>query len=265
MLRLAFLAVLASSVTAAPPHAASHLDSRKIDIDAVIPPIVPINTRAGNEELITKLMTSASAVQRFKHLDQPGDWIFDFSDVNAPFRSESKGKGGLSIAANSETMPALIGNGQSMTVAFLGPCGMNTPHVHPRATELNVVVEGRLVTNFFLENGAKPIANTLNRFQMAVFPQGSIHVEFNPTCHDTIFVAGFNNEDSGVNTVAQAFFSLRPDIVSSTLGGLKSLDGKDIESFRELIPANIALGIDACLDKCGIKRNAKRDLSELAE
>ncbi|TQS33073.1 hypothetical protein Golomagni_06595, partial [Golovinomyces magnicellulatus] len=169
-------------------------------------------------------MTSATAVQRFKHLDQPGDWIFDFGDVNAPFRSESKGNGGLSIAANAETMPALIGNGQSMTVAFLGPCGMNTPHVHPRATELNIVVQGCLVTNFFLENGAKPVANTLKRFQMAAFPMGSLHVEFNPDCEDTIFVAGFNNEDSGVSQIAQNFFGLRPDIVASTLGGLKSLD-----------------------------------------
>lgn len=258
------VALAAGSAIAVPVDESRSVNERNIDIEAVIPPIVPINTRAGNEDLITKLRTSATAVQRFKHLSEPGDWVFDFSDVNAPVRSESKGKGGLSIAATSETMPALIGNGNSMTVAFLGPCGMNTPHIHPRATELNIVVQGRLVTNFFLENGAKPVANTLKRFQMAVFPQGASHVEFNPDCEETVFVAGFNNEDAGVNSLAQSFFALRPDITSATLGGLKSLDGKDIESFRELIPANIALGIDACLDKCGIKRNAKRDLSEFA-
>lgn len=251
---------LAGAALAAPAdtHAA-----RDVNIDAIIPPIVPINTRGGNEELIAKLMTAPSAIDRFKLLDQPGDWIFDFKDVNAPNRSESKGQGGLSIAATSTTFPALIGNGVSMTVAFLGPCGMNTAHVHNRATELNIIVQGRLVTNFVLENGAKPVANTMDTFQMAVFPQGAIHQEFNPDCTDAVFVAAFPDADAGVNTVANNFFSLRPDVVSATLGGVQTLDGKDIDSFRHAIPANLAQGIDACLNKCGIKRNAKRDLTEL--
>ncbi|KAJ3485140.1 hypothetical protein NLG97_g6882 [Lecanicillium saksenae] len=98
---------------------------------------------------------------------------------------------------------------------------------------------------------------------MAVFPQGAIHQEFNPDCTDAVFVAAFPDADAGVNTIAQNFFSLRPDVVGATLGGIQTLEGKDIESFRHAIPANIALGIDACLNKCGIKRNAKRDLSEL--
>ena len=256
--------VLAGAAMAAPATHSGN-QARDVDINAVIPPIVPINTRGGDQELITNLITAPTQVDRAKLLDQPGDFVFDFQDVDAPSRSESEGKGGFSIAANSKTMPALIGTGSSMTVAFLGPCGMNTPHVHNRATELNVVVQGRLVTNFVLENGAKPVENTLEQYQMAVFPQGAIHQEFNPDCSPTVFVAGFNNEDPGVNTIAQNFFSLRPDVVTATLGGVQTLEGKDIESFRDFIPENIALGIDACLNKCGIKRNAKRDVSELLQ
>jgi hypothetical protein len=73
------------------------------------------------------------------------------------------------------------------------------------------------------------------------------------------FVAGFNNVDPGVEQVAQAFFNLNPAVVGATLGGVTSLNGKDLESFREHIPENVAQGIDSCLKKCGIKRNAKRD------
>jgi hypothetical protein len=98
-----------------------------------------------------------------------------------------------------------------------------------------------------------------------VFPQGAIHQEFNPDCEDAVFVAGFNNADPGVEQVAQTFFNLRPDVVSATLGGVQTINGADIESFRDRIPANIALGIDACLKKCGIKRNAKRDMNEILE
>lgn len=269
-------AMLLATAALAAPHAArsgNNVESKRadesapnktnIDINAIIPPMVPINTREGNDDLIAKLMTAPTQVERIKLLNQPGDFVFDFNEGSSASSTETKGKGGLSIGATSKTMPALIGNGESMTVGFLGPCGMNTPHVHNRATELNIVVQGRLVTNFVGENGAAPVANTLSRFQMTVFPQGAIHQEFNPDCEPTVFVAAFNDADPGVQTIAQNFFSLRPDVISATLGGPQTLNGEDIESFRKMIPANIALGIDACLNKCGIKRNAKRSIDEI--
>ncbi|KAK1561665.1 spherulin-1A [Colletotrichum navitas] len=241
----------------------SYDDNNGGSINDVLPPLVPMNTRSGNQDLITKLMTAPTQQERVKLLNQPGDFVFNFNDSGAPEGSESRGKGGFSTSATAKTFPALIGNGAAMTLGFLGPCGMNTAHVHNRATELNVIVKGRLVTNFQVENGVEPIANTMNTFQMSVFPQGAIHQEFNPDCEDAVFVAGFNNVDPGVEQVAQTFFNLRPDVVSATLGGVQTIDGADLESFRKHIPANIALGIDACLNKCGIKRNAKRDLNEI--
>ncbi|PHH92749.1 hypothetical protein CDD83_5373 [Cordyceps sp. RAO-2017] len=232
------------------------------DIDDALPPVVPVNTRSGNDDLIARLMTAPTQADRVRLLDQPGDFVFDFNNMTTP-GARTQGRGGSTIAATSRTMPALIGNGEAVTLGFLGPCGMNTPHVHNRATELNVVAQGRLVTNFIVENGARVIANTLSRFQMAVFPQGAIHQEFNPDCEEAVFVAAFNDPDPGVQTIAQNFFSLRPDVVSATLGGVQTLNGQDIESFRNMIPANVALGIEACLKKCGIKRNEKRSFEEV--
>ncbi len=242
------------------PDAAPGPDSKKPEysIDSVLPPVVKVNTRGGDSDLITRLMTAPTQRERVNLLNQPGDFVFDFNDVTIP-GVESAGLGGFSSSATARTFPALIGNGAAMTLGFLGPCGMNTAHVHNRATELNVVVKGRLVTNFVVENGVEPIANTMSLYQMTVFPQGAIHQEFNPDCEDTVFVAGFNNQDPGVEQVAQAFFNLNPDVITATLGGVASLNGKDLESFREYIPDNIALGIEACLNKCGIKKNAKRD------
>ncbi|RDA87549.1 hypothetical protein CP532_3945 [Ophiocordyceps camponoti-leonardi (nom. inval.)] len=233
------------------------------EINTILPPLVPINPRSGNADLIAKLLTSPTQVDRFALLDQPGDFIFDFNGNSTTSGPRTEGRGGFTLAATSRTMPALIGNGAAMTVGFLGPCGMNTPHVHNRATELNIIVQGRLATNFIVENGARAIENLVSRFQMAVFPQGAIHMEFNPDCHEAVFVAGFNDADPGVQQIAQNFFRLRPDVVSATLGGVMTIDGRDIESFRDLIPANVALGIDACLDKCGIKRKEKRSLERV--
>ncbi|KAL3435933.1 RmlC-like cupin domain-containing protein [Aspergillus tetrazonus] len=260
------LSLLAGSALAIPTGSYSHsnsTDGSGSNIDSLLPPIVPVNPRSGNKELITSLLLAPTQADRAALLTEPGDYIFDFNEDGAPEGAEAKGLGGFSIAAHSKTFPALIGNGASMTLGFLGPCGMNTPHVHNRATELNVVVKGRLVTNFILENGVSPVENTLDLYQMAVFPQGSIHQEFNPDCGETVFVAGFNDADPGVSQVAQGLFGLRGDVVQATLGGIQTFNGQDIESFREMIPKNVALGIEACLAKCGLQKNEKRELKEL--
>ncbi|KAK0641706.1 hypothetical protein B0T16DRAFT_420364 [Cercophora newfieldiana] len=248
----------AAAAIAAPSVPRGATPPAPVVLEDFLPPVVPVNTRAANKELISNLMLAPTQQERVRLLNQPGDYIFDFNDRTIP-GSESEGKGGFTVAANARTFPALIGNGGAMTLGFLGPCGMNTAHVHNRATEFNIVVKGRLVTNFVIENGLDPIANTLSLYQMTVFPQGAIHQEFNPDCEDAVFVAGFNNQDPGVEQVAQAFFNLNPAVVGATLGGVTSLSGQDIESFREHIPLNVAQGIDSCLKKCNIKRNAKRD------
>lgn len=70
-------------------------------------------------------------------------------------------------------MPALVGNGMAMTIGFLGPCGMNTPHTHPRATEFNFAVNGSLQAGLLVENGARFIVNDLPPGSAAIFPKGT--------------------------------------------------------------------------------------------
>lgn len=84
------------------------------------------------------------------------------------------GERGKTVRADHSTFPALVGSGGAVTIGFLKPCGFNSPHVHPRAAELNLVVEGRLFASVTAENGANQ-NHTLNKFEMTVFPQGAIH------------------------------------------------------------------------------------------
>jgi hypothetical protein len=140
------------------------------------------------------------------------------------------------------------------------PCGINTPHVHPRATEfLTLVTDTKLRFGYVLENGLvaagqnPEIAGTLQQFEGTVFPQGSIHFQFNDGCESAVFVAGLNSEDPGTNQIAQGFFALNKDVVNATLGFPKEINGKNIEEFRKMIPANLAQDIDGCLAKCNKK------------
>jgi len=130
-------------------------------------------------------------------------------------------------------MPALIGTGSGMTMGFLGPCGFNTPHVHPRGTELNVVVVGALTVTMILENGVRAVHNNVSTYEMHAFPQGSLHQEFNPDCGEAIFVAAFNSEDFGVGQTADLFFRLNSDVIAAALGTSNLvIDGRDIDSFK---------------------------------
>ena len=94
-------------------------------------------------------------------------------------------------------------------IGFLGPCGMNSPHTHPRATEINFSLNTTLRAGFLSENGARFIPVELAPGKAAVFPQGVIHFEMNPSCESAMFVAGFNGEDPGVQQVAQRCKSYR--------------------------------------------------------
>lgn len=80
---------------------------------------------------------------------------------------------------------------------------MNSPHTHPRATEIIYLVEGEIETGFIAENGACFIHNTLEKGHGTLFPQGSIHYQINTGCKPAIFVAALSDEDPGTSQIAQ--------------------------------------------------------------
>lgn len=211
------------------------------------------SSTSGNLELINQLRLAATGRDRINLLPNDEDFTYDFQNPPTEL-GIATGLAGRTVTANRLTMPSLIGTGSAMTLGFLGPCGMNTPHVHPRATELNIVVQGTLRTTMILENNARPVENTNTLFQMAVFPQGALHQEFNPDCEPTVFVAAFNDEDPGTLQVADQIFNLQGNVIRAALGGDIVIDGRDLESVRGNIPANVAIGVEECLAKCGIAK-----------
>lgn len=217
----------------------------------------PVQARAeGGLSLTAQLRLADTAADRFALLPKNEDFRFDFNTPQA-----NPGRGGEIIAANRKTFPALVGTGAGMAVGRLKACGMNTLHVHPRGSELQIVVQGRIVTEMVPENGVnnadgtpRVIGNVLEPFQMTPFYQGSVHTQFNPDCEDAVFVAAFPSEDFGTGQVANETFALSDDVISATFGGI--IEGEDIDLVRNAIPKNVALGVDECLAKCNIKKRS---------
>ncbi|KAJ7149204.1 RmlC-like cupin [Mycena crocata] len=205
-------------------------------------------------EQVAQLRLFPTAADRIKAIPDDKQFVFDFFDPKAP-EGVIIGAAGHTVEAFSANFPPVIGNGVAMTIGFLGPCGVNTPHTHPRATEVNFSVNGTLRTGLLTENGARFIFNDLPPGSMTVFPQGAIHFEMNTGCSPAMFVAGFNSEDPGVLQLAQRFFGLPSDIVGATLG---EIGVKEVEGLAHLvqIPDNIAVGTEECLKRCGLARPA---------
>lgn len=165
--------------------------------------------------------------------------------------------------------------------------GANSPHTHPRATEIQIVVQGGPVyTEFIMENGARTVKNTVHRGSATIFPwvppffttsllseqsyyfsgrdlsiSNRIWVRYllinleppliaPAACDPTVFVASFDHVDPGTSQIAQNFFALDEAVVDATLGEI----GVSVLDHLEL-PANFILGAQECLDRCNIDRS----------
>ena len=163
---------------------------------------------------------------------------------------------------------------------------MNTPHTHPRATEILYLVNGEMETGFIEENGARFVHNVLTKGQGTLFPQGSIHYQINTGCDPVLFVAALNDEDPGTSQIAQRcefysfviflladnfppVFGLPPDIVQATLGDIGLEEVTNLTTTVRFLwtqhlrnplisvlqtPDSMAIGVDRCLKKCGLTR-----------
>ncbi|KAI9001036.1 RmlC-like cupin [Trametes punicea] len=195
---------------------------------------------------VAALRDAATQVDRINILSQDSDFVFNFLTSKA-----TTGAGGSAVGATVENFPALVDNGLAMTIGFLGPCGMNTPHTHPRATEILYVVNGTISSGMLAENGARFVFNKVPAGSAVIFPKGSIHFQQNEECEPITFVAALNHEDPGIESMAQRYFGLPPDVVAASLG---DIGVQEVAGIEAMIPDNFALGTQECLDRCGIRR-----------
>ncbi|KAJ7106528.1 RmlC-like cupin domain-containing protein [Mycena epipterygia] len=177
--------------------------------------------------------------------------VFDFNNQSPP----AGAKGGSILLATVDNFPILEELGISGAISFVEPCGLNIPHIHPRADEFFTVIDGTLDTAFVQENGFNAAIETqLGKFQGTVFPQGSIHYQQNPTCSPAVFVASLNSEDPGRSDIATNFWMLPSDVIDAALGFPETIGGSNIDAWRSHLPPNLAAGVDSCLKACGLSQ-----------
>ncbi|KZV97985.1 RmlC-like cupin [Exidia glandulosa HHB12029] len=199
-----------------------------------------------NADTLAALKKASTAVERISILGNDQDFVFNFIDPN---KNQTSGAGGHTVSAAVNTFPALFGSGMAMTLGFMEPCSLNSPHTHPRATEILIMLNGTIKAGFLAENGARFIMNEVPTLSATVFPKGSIHFQANVGCKPVPFAAALSNEDPGTLQVAQRFFALPADVVGASLGGIGV---QDVASLARLIPDNLIQATKECFASCGL-------------
>jgi len=216
-----------------------------------------------NTDLIKALNEANTANERYELLG-PNGLAFDFLDAPS---FGGGGKDGGVVLADNTNFPGVIGQGQAMLMGFLGPCGMVAPHIHPRASEYLLNVAGPpLLATVIPENGADPVSLQLGAGNVTILPAGSVHMVAGTGCQPTLIVASFNAESPGVLLFTNAYQAFDTETIDAAFGGV----GATVYDSSK-IPANVIIGRDECLKKCGIDRatfdisgTSKRDLMKQA-
>jgi len=209
--------------------------------------------------LIGSIILAGSEDARLKVINATADatfnpFVFDFNPIANP-PAPKNAMGGQVDLATSTNFPVLTGLGLSAGGLFFQPCGLNTPHIHPRATEFfTVVTDSKFETGFVMDNGFNSeIRTNLTQFQGTVFPQGSIHWQQNMECTPATAIAGLSSEDPGASSIAQNFLSnTSADIIDAALGFPSQINADNFAQFKANIPVPFALGIESCLKRCNI-------------
>jgi oxalate decarboxylase/phosphoglucose isomerase-like protein (cupin superfamily) len=195
--------------------------------------------------ILTVCAYSANASTRESRASiSPRDFIFDLDASTG-----STNTGGTVQPADEETWPSLISEGLAFSLFRLRPCGMNQPHNHPRASEIQYVIKGSNVTvSFVEENGGRVITNVIDTGKVSLFPQGLIHFQQNLGCEEAILLSALNAENPGVLTISPQL-ALFPRAPIATHFGLSV--GRANSLFFGVNRNQAPLGgTQECIDRC---------------
>jgi mannose-6-phosphate isomerase-like protein (cupin superfamily) len=136
--------------------------------------------------------------------------------------------------------------GAAQFLTAIKPCGILTPHVHQRATELYSVLYGTMGAGIAQENGAaQNIVFDVLPGEVFVVPQGLVHFNANNQCSPLVFLQSFNNADPGAISLGNALAAL-----GNSTNGASAIAASNIQAT----PTGLAaFGLDAsCLQRCGL-------------
>ncbi|OWM70953.1 germin-like protein subfamily 1 member 13 [Punica granatum] len=155
---------------------------------------------------------------------------FLFRGINIP-RDTNNSVGSIVTMVAVDQLPGLNTLGISLARIDYAPSGLNPPHIHPRATEVIMCVQGELYVGFVLSNqlGNRLVTQILKAGDVFVFPFAMIHFQLNIGKTAAVAISSLSSQNPGVITIANAVFGSKPLIDPKVLTKAFQVDKKTID------------------------------------
>ncbi|KAK8712847.1 hypothetical protein V6N13_148075 [Hibiscus sabdariffa] len=136
--------------------------------------------------------------------------------------------------ANDEKIPGLNTLGISISrIDYSALGGQNPPHIHSRATEILVVLEGRLRVGFVTSSPDNRLfTKVLKAGDVFVFPVGLIHFQENIGNSRAVALAALNSQNPGRIDISNAVLSSDPPIDPDVLAKAFRVDKNTINQMQ---------------------------------
>ncbi|KAL2241322.1 germin-like protein subfamily 1 member 13 [Sesamum indicum] len=164
---------------------------------------------------------------------------FFISGLNKPGNT-SNPFGSRVTHAFVDDLPGLNTLGISIVRIDFAPNGVNPPHEHPRASEILVVLKGKLYAGFITTNPPNPnhknklFAKILKPGDAFVFPKGLIHFQYNVGKTSAVAIASLNSQNPGIMTIPKAVFGSEPPVRADVLVKSFQVREKLVEYLQSL-------------------------------
>ncbi|KAG6410310.1 hypothetical protein SASPL_128368 [Salvia splendens] len=120
------------------------------------------------------------------------------------------------VYGNVLAFPALNTLGISMNRVDIATDGLNAPHSHPRATEVGIVAQGKLLVGMISTSNVLYSKN-LTAGEMFVVPRGLVHFQMNVGEESALIYTAFNSHLPGTVFVSSNLFGSRPSLPDDVL------------------------------------------------
>ncbi|XP_010475908.1 PREDICTED: germin-like protein subfamily 1 member 1 [Camelina sativa] len=114
-------------------------------------------------------------------------------------------------------LPGLNTMGLTMARLDFGASGIVPPHMHPRASEVTVCLDGVLLVGF-VDTSGRVFTQELHPGETFVFPKGLVHFLYNiDTVSSALAVSGLSSQNPGTQIVSLSSFISKSPIPEEVL------------------------------------------------
>jgi len=160
---------------------------------------------------------------------------FMTSALRTPGNTSANPMGASIVAANTQNMPGLNTLGILMARIDMAVEGVVPPHIHPRASEILYLMEGKLSVGFVDSNTNKLFSHTLEAGDVFVFPRGTLHFAQNIGEKPAITINALNSQNPGILNVPSATFASSPAMPQEVLAKSFAISSQEVEQIRKLL------------------------------